>query len=68
MLGFFFSWIGVIIVAVLSDDVKRDQQHAETLAAVSGGREREVVKVRCAQCGALADERVKFCPDCGAPM
>jgi len=66
ILGLFLSWIGVIIIAVLEDDVKRDQMHAETLAAVSGGR--KVVKVKCPKCGALADEGVKFCPECGAPM
>lgn len=67
ILGLFLSWIGVIIVAVLGDDVKRDQEHAETMAAVMGGT-KEVVKVKCPQCGALADEGVKFCPGCGAPM
>jgi len=67
VLGLFLSWIGVVIVAVLSDDVKRDQEHQETMAAVMGGT-KEVVKVKCAKCGALADEGVKFCPGCGAPM
>ncbi len=66
VLGFFLSWIGVIIVAVLGDDVKRDQEHKEMMAAVGGGR--EVVKVRCPKCGALVNEGVKFCPECGAPM
>lgn len=66
ILGLFLSWIGVIIVAVLSDDVKRDQEHKEMMAAVAGTK--EVVKVKCPQCGALVDEGVKFCSGCGAPM
>ena len=66
VLGLFLSWIGVVIVAVLGDDVKRDQEHAEMIAAVTGTR--EVVKVKCAKCGALVDEGVKFCSGCGAPM
>ena len=66
LLGIFLSWIGVIIVAVLSDDVKRDQEHREMMAAVGGTK--EIIKVKCPQCGALADEGVKFCPGCGAPM
>ena len=66
VLGFFLSWIGVIIIAVMEDEAKRDQEHRETLAAVGGGK--QVVKVKCPKCGALADEGVKFCPGCGAPM
>jgi len=42
------------------------QQHKEIMAALSGGR--EVVKVKCSKCGALMNEGVKFCSECGAPM
>lgn len=66
VLSCFLSWIGVIIIALLSDDVKRDQQHQEMIAAVSGGK--EVVKIKCLKCGALVTEGVKFCPECGAAM
>lgn len=67
ILGLFLSWIGVIIVAVLENTKQREQQHAEMLAAV-GGKGGQVVKVKCPNCGALADENVKFCPECGGPM
>ncbi|MCX7021376.1 MAG: hypothetical protein NTW26_03685, partial [bacterium] len=52
ILGLFLSWIGVVIVAVLNDDVKRDQEHQESMAAVMGGA-KEIVKVKCSKCGAL---------------
>ena len=29
---------------------------------------REIIKVRCRNCGALADVGVNNCPSCGAPM
>ena len=38
VLGFFLSWIGVIIVAVLGDDVKRDQEHKEMMRRSVAGR------------------------------
>jgi membrane protease subunit (stomatin/prohibitin family) len=30
--------------------------------------QKNVVKIRCPKCGALNDEKAKFCADCGAPM
>jgi len=62
----FLSWLGVIFVVEIGD-VKRDQAHAEVMAAVTTGG-KEIVKVKCAKCGALVNEGVKFCSGCGAPM
>lgn len=67
VLGLFLSWIGVIIIAVMENTKQRERQHAEMVAAV-GGQGGQLVKVKCPNCGALADENVKFCPECGGPM
>jgi len=45
---------------------KREQVNRNMLASVSGGR--EVIKVRCPKCGALMNEWIKFCSECGTPM
>ena len=35
------------------------------LSGIVGGSPKEIVKVRCPQCGALNDEGAKFCNQCG---
>ena len=31
-------------------------------------KEKEVIKVKCPYCGALVDQGVEKCPNCGAPL
>lgn len=65
LLGFFLSWIGVIIILVMENSTDKERRHQETLVAVSGGGG---VKVRCPNCQTLVDENAKFCPECATQM
>jgi hypothetical protein len=40
----------------------------QTLADISGGGVREVVRIRCRACQALNDESDRYCGQCGAAM
>jgi hypothetical protein len=65
ILGLFLGWIGVIIMLVMSNKHEEERRHREMVAAAGSG---SAVMIRCPNCGGLAPEGKRFCPECGGAL
>jgi hypothetical protein len=55
---------------LIEQTVGKEQTSPQSIREVIKKKEtiREIVKIRCRHCGALYEERLNYCPRCGAPQ